>query len=170
MDSSRIGPVLPEGINFEFSLPIYRVSMRKQMSIDQYGAISDGTEKSYVDFNYPHSASSLTDAPGFTQLTEYPAATSGGTAVYSYSAGTGLGTKTFTITRPDSSTVTLTRSNVSGVDFGLLKQTEIKSYDDVPTPNQAAQRRVVHTIIKTGGTRKPLVAVLRIMCGKVRGL
>ena len=49
---------------------IYNVSMRKQMSIDQYGVISDGTEKSYVNFNYPTAASSLTDAPAFTQRTE----------------------------------------------------------------------------------------------------
>ena len=62
-----------------------------------------------------------------TQRTEFPAATSGGTAVYSYSAGSGTGTKTFTITRPDSSTVTLTRSDAAGVAFGLLTQSEIKN-------------------------------------------
>ena len=112
---------------------IYNVSMRKQMSIDQYGVISDGTEKSYVNFNYPTSASSLTDSPAFTQRTEYPAATSGGTAVHSYATGGTTGTnKTFTISRPDSSTVTLTRSDASGVDFGLLTKTEIKNSGGTP--------------------------------------
>jgi hypothetical protein len=78
-------PDTQTGYKFSYSAygMIYNVSMRKQMSIDQYGVISDGTEKSYVNFNYPTSASSLTDAPAFTQRTEYPAATSGGTAVHS---------------------------------------------------------------------------------------
>ena len=120
--------------------------------------------KAYVSFNYPTTASSLTDAPSFSQRTEYPAATSGGSAVSSYSSSTGSGTKIFTITRPDSSTLALTRSDSAGVDFGLLTQTEIKnsggtsmaksvmtygndggsqpqvssivSYDDATTPNQ----------------------------------
>src|SRR6185369_3446031 len=90
---------------------------------------SGGTERGYVSFKYPTVASSLTDARAFTQRTEYPAATSGGTAVHSYATGGTAGTnKTFTITRPDVSTVTLTRSDVAvAVDFGLLTQTEIKN-------------------------------------------
>ncbi len=111
-------PQTQTGFLFSYSAygMIYHVSMRKQMSIDQYGVISDGTEKSYVDFNYPTTASSLTDAPAFTQRTEYPAATSGGSAVHGYATGGTPGTdKTFTITRPDSSTITLTRSDASGV-------------------------------------------------------
>jgi hypothetical protein len=124
-------PDTQTGYKFSYSAygMIYNVSMRKQMTIDQNGNITDGTEKAYVSFNYPTGPSSLTDAPAFTQRTEYPAASSGGTAVYSYSTGGTPGTnKTFTITRPDSSTVTLTRSDVSGaVDFGLLTQTEIKN-------------------------------------------
>ncbi len=122
-------PATQTGYKFSYSVygMIYTVSMRKQMSIDGNGVISDGTEKAYVNFNYPTSASSLTDAPSFTQRTEFPAATSGGTAVYSYSSGSGTGTKNFTIMRPDSSTVTLTRSDTAGVAFGLLTQSEIKN-------------------------------------------
>ncbi|HLG14570.1 MAG TPA: hypothetical protein VJH03_08725 [Blastocatellia bacterium] len=128
-------PATQTGYLFSYSVygMIYTVSMRKQMTIDQNGAITDGTEKAYVTFNYPTTASSLTDAPAFTQRTEFPAATAGGTAVYSYATGGTPGTnKTFTITRPDSSTVILTRSDVSGaVDFGLLTQTEIKNSSGV---------------------------------------
>ncbi len=122
-------PATQTGHLFSYSVygMIYNVSTRKEMSIDVNGVISDGTEKSYVNFNYPASASSLTDAPAFSQRTEFPAATSGGTAVYSYSTGSGSGTKAFTITRPDSSTVTLTRSDAAGVDFGLVTQSEIKN-------------------------------------------
>ena len=122
-------PATDTGYKFSYSVygMIHTVSMRKEMSIDQYGVISDGTENGYVSFNYPTTASSLTDAPAFTQWTEYPAATSGGTAVTSFSSSSGSGTKTFTITRPDSSTVTLTRSDTTGVDFGLLTQIEVKT-------------------------------------------
>lgn len=79
-------PDTQTGYLFTYSVygMIYNVSMRKQMSIDQDGVISDGTEKRYVSFNYPTTASSLTDAPSFSQWTQYPAATSGGTAVSSY--------------------------------------------------------------------------------------
>ena len=122
-------PATQTGYKFDWSVygMVYNVSTRKEMSIDQYGVISDGTEKGYVSFNYPTTASSLTDTPAFTQWTEYPAATSGGTAVSSFSSSSGSGTKSFTITRPDSSTVTLTRSDTAGVDFGLLTQMEVKT-------------------------------------------
>jgi RHS repeat-associated protein len=124
-------PATQTGYKFDYSVygMIYNVSMRKQMTIDQNGVISDGTQKGYVTFNYPTTGSSLTDAPSFTTRTEFPAATSGGTAVCSYATGGTPGTnKSFTITRPDSSTMTLTRSDVSGnVAYGLLTQTEIKN-------------------------------------------
>ena len=123
-------PLTQTGYKFSYSVygMIYNVSLRKQMSIDQNGVISDGTEKAYVTFNYPTVASSLTDAPTFTQWTQYPAATSGGTATYSFTTGGTPGTnKILTITRPDSSTVTLTRSDASGVSFGLLTKTEWKN-------------------------------------------
>jgi hypothetical protein len=82
-------PDTQTGYKFSYSAygMIYNASMRKQMTIDQNGNITDGTEKAYVSFNYPTGPSSLTDAPAFTQRTEYPAASSGGTAVYSYSTG-----------------------------------------------------------------------------------
>jgi hypothetical protein len=107
-------PATQTGYLFSYSVygMIYNVSMRKQMSVDQYGVISDGTQKAYVTFNYPTTASSLTDAPSFTQWTQYPAATGGSYVVFSFTTGGTPGTnKTFTITRPDSSTVTLTRSD-----------------------------------------------------------
>src|SRR5205814_10566 len=77
---------------------------------------------------YPATASSLTDAPSFSQWTQSPGATSGGTATWSFTSSSGSGTKSFTITRPDSSTQTLTRSdNTGAVDYGLLTQSEVKT-------------------------------------------
>src|SRR5260370_39927749 len=51
---------------------IYNVSKRVQMTVDQNGVVSDGVESAHATFNYPTTASSLTDAPGFTQRTESP--------------------------------------------------------------------------------------------------
>ena len=48
---------------------IYNASMRRQMSIDGNGVISDGTENATVAFNYPTTGStSLNDAPAFTHV------------------------------------------------------------------------------------------------------
>ncbi|HXG94412.1 MAG TPA: hypothetical protein VNN73_18855, partial [Blastocatellia bacterium] len=162
-------PTTQTGYLFTYSAygMIYNVSLRKGMTYNETdGTITDGTEKAYVSFNYPTTASSLTDAPAFSQWTQFPAATLGGTATWSFTTTSGTGTKAFTITRPDSSTLTLTRSDTAGaVDFGLMTQSEVKtsggismsksaisyandpggkpqvanivSYDDAtPTPNQ----------------------------------
>jgi hypothetical protein len=110
---------------------IYNVSMRKQMSIsflsDPYGTISDGTETASANYNYPTSGSTMvTDTPLFSQRTEN---TTGGTSgTYSYSSSTGSQTMTFTVSRPDSSSLLLTRStNSSSISNGLLTESEIKS-------------------------------------------
>jgi RHS repeat-associated protein len=124
-------PATQTGYKFTYSAygMITTVSSRKGMSYNSgTGAISDGTEKAYVSFNYPATASSLTDAPSFSQWTQSPAATSGGTATYSFASSSGSGTKIFTITNPDSSTATLTRSDTSGTTaYGLLIQGEVKT-------------------------------------------
>ena len=123
-------PATNTGYKFTYSAygMISTVSLRKDMTYNSgTGAITDGNEKAYVTFNYPASSSSLTDAPSFSQWTQYPAATSGGTATTSFTANGGLSTKSFTVTNPDASTLTLTRSNVSGTDFGLLTQSEVKT-------------------------------------------
>src|SRR6185369_5677758 len=72
------------------------------------------------------SASSLTAAPSFTQWTQSPGATTGGTSTWSFSSSTGFGTLSYTITNPDSTTLILTRST-SGTYNGLLSQTEVKT-------------------------------------------
>lgn len=124
-------PATQTGYKFTYSAygMITTVSLRKSMSYNSgTGVISDGTEKAYVSFNYPATGSSLTDAPSFTQWTQSPAATSGGAATYSFTSSNGTGTKVFTITDPDSSTMTLTRSDSSGTTaYGLLTQTEVKT-------------------------------------------
>jgi RHS repeat-associated protein len=124
-------PATNSGYKFSYSVygMITTTSLRKDMSYNSgTGAITDGTEKAYCSFNYPTTASSLTDAPSFSQWTQYPAATSGGTATYSFTSGAGFNTKTYTITNPDSSTVILTRSTAGGTTAnGLLTQTEVKT-------------------------------------------
>ncbi|HJQ68548.1 MAG TPA: RHS repeat-associated core domain-containing protein [Blastocatellia bacterium] len=102
----------------------YHYSLRRQVST--LGQV--GLERAATSFNYPTSASSLTDAPAFSQRTE--TATSSPTSVYNYASITASGgqTMTFTVTRPDNSQLLLTRStNNSSVANGLLVQSEIKS-------------------------------------------
>jgi RHS repeat-associated protein len=121
-------PATNTGHKFTYSAygMITTVSLRKDMSYNSgTGAITDGNEKAYVSFNYPASASSLTDAPSFSQWTQFPAATSGGTATYSLSSSTDSGaqTKTFVVTRPDSSQFWATRdTNASHLANGLVSQ------------------------------------------------
>jgi YD repeat-containing protein len=100
----------------------YKISPQRQMA----GAGPGGVESASATFNYPTSGSTqLTDAPAFTQRVESP-----NSGTYSYSSSTdNVGqTKTFTITRPDSSTAVLTRSTSnSSPGNGLMTQTELKS-------------------------------------------
>jgi hypothetical protein len=106
---------------------IYNVSMRRQMSASTWPpgsppVISNGVESAAVSFNYPTSGA-LTDAPAFTQRSKN--AISSPTSVYSYSTSTDTvaQTLTFTITRPDSTTVLLTRStNASSPANGRITQ------------------------------------------------
>jgi RHS repeat-associated protein len=123
-------PATGTGYLFSYSAfgMAYNISMRRQMTING-SLISDGVESASVALNYQTgSTPALTDAPAFTQRTE--SATNAPTAVYSYATTTdGVAqTKTFTITRPDSSTLNVTRStNVSSIANGLLVKSEIKN-------------------------------------------
>jgi RHS repeat-associated protein len=111
---------------------IYNVSVHRQMAFNQWPVtpvgIQDGVESASIVFNYPISGSTqVTDVPAFTQRTEN--ATNAPQSVYSYATSTnGLAqTKTFTITQPDTTTVSLTRStNTSSVANGLLVESEAK--------------------------------------------
>jgi RHS repeat-associated protein len=105
---------------------VYNCSMRRAMSING-SVITDGTESASVNLNYPATASSLTDAPAFTQRVE--SAVSSPTATYTYSTSTDTfaQTMTFTVTQPDSTTLLLTRSTNSAIPAnGRLVQSEIK--------------------------------------------
>jgi RHS repeat-associated protein len=106
---------------------IYNLSARRQMSVDGNGVISDGVESASVSINYPTLGSTaLIDSPAFTQRTE--TVSGGSTGVFSYSTTPGFQTLTYTVTRPDSSTLVLTRStNASSAANGLLTQAEIKN-------------------------------------------
>jgi RHS repeat-associated protein len=131
-------PTSQTGYKFQYSAygVIYSVSQRRQMSIDQNGVISsDGLENSHATFNYPLTASSLTDAPAFTQRTESPG--SANPFVYSTLAPNTMGpnTLTFVVTPPDAATNAsypvqyLTRSTDSTNSAnGRLVQAEVKNY------------------------------------------
>jgi RHS repeat-associated protein len=122
-------PATQTGYYFSYSTygVIYNVSHQRQMSING-SVIGNGVESTHVSFNYPTTDSSLNDAPAFTQRTESPGVTGGSDAVYTYSTSTGTNSNIFTVTRPDSSTLTLTRStDATSPANGLLIQSEIKS-------------------------------------------
>src|SRR5262249_5815874 len=134
--SSIYFPVSQTGYTFSYSAygMVYNVSKRRQMSVDQNGNISAGVESAHATFNYPTTASSLTEAPAFTQRTESP----GSANPFVYSTLTNsVGPNTFTcvITPPDAASNPsypvqyLTRSTDStSVAKGLLVQSEIKNY------------------------------------------
>lgn len=137
------------GTGYMLSYSIYGVvtslSGRRQMNTNWQNVIQDGVESNNVSFNYP-TPGPITDAPTFTQRTE--SATNAPTATYTYSSSTNsiAQTKTFTITRPDNSTLNLTRStNTSSVANGLLTQSEVK------TSGGASMAKSVLTYVNDGG-------------------
>ena len=81
---------------------IYNVSMRKQMSIDGNGVISDGTEKSYVSFNYPDYG---IVADGCAGVHSMDRKSRWNPQHHDFQPKWVEQTKTFHVTRPDSSTV-----------------------------------------------------------------
>lgn len=126
-------PATNTGYLFDYSSygMIYNYSVRRQMSATGTPAtISDGVESAKSTFDYPvQSSAALTAPPRFTQRTE--TAVSAQTATFTYSTNpddTAGQTRTFVITRPDSSTVSLSRStNSSSAANGLLVQAEVKN-------------------------------------------
>lgn len=108
---------------------IYNFSMRRDMSLGGWPvSIQSGVESANMTLNYPTAPASLTGAPAFTQRIE--TATNAPTAIYTYSSSTDTvaQTKTYTVTRPDSSTLNLTRStNSSLAANGLMVRSEVKS-------------------------------------------
>src|SRR5262249_15755370 len=99
----------------------YNVSLRRSMSMPG----SNGSESASMNFNYPTSGSTvLTDAPTFTQYTDSP----GGSYSISNSSNSTNHTLTYTITRPDSSTLALTRStDTTSTANGLTTYAQINN-------------------------------------------
>ncbi|MEW6210188.1 MAG: hypothetical protein AB1631_17610 [Acidobacteriota bacterium] len=122
-------PATDTGYKFNYSAygMIYNYSARRSMTING-STISDGTERAATSFNYPTVASSLADAPAFTQRTE--SATNSPVSQFTYSTTTDAvaQTITFIITQPDGSQVFLTRStNAATVGKWRLIRSEIKN-------------------------------------------
>jgi hypothetical protein len=105
------------------------VSVRRQMTCSwpcNPPTFTDGVESAAVTFNYPASGT-LSDCPAFTQRTDTAVNWPAGPGVYSYSTSTGSQTMIFTIGRPDSTTMLLTRStNTSSPANGRLVESEVK--------------------------------------------
>ncbi len=102
---------------------IHTVSGRRQMSVDANGVISDGVESASVTFDYPTSGgTALADTPAFTQRSESP----GGVYNYSSNLDPVAMTASYSILRPDGTTLKLTRSTdpVSPAN-GRLVESEI---------------------------------------------
>src|SRR5204862_4278063 len=79
-------PVTQTGYLFSYSDygMIYNTSLRRQMTIDENGVISDGIDSASMNYNYPTAGTiALSDAPAFTQRTETP----GG--IFNYSTASG---------------------------------------------------------------------------------
>jgi YD repeat-containing protein len=108
---------------------VYNISARRQMtSSGTPPTITDGVESAAVALNYPTLGSTVvTDVRAFTQRTE--TAVNAPSATYTYATTTdGVAqTQTYTITRPDTTTLALTRSTNTGIAAnGRLVQSEIK--------------------------------------------
>jgi RHS repeat-associated protein len=112
---------------------IYNISARRGMTSSTWPAgnppaITDGVESASIAFNYPTSSQTLlSDVPAFTQRTE--TAVNSPQSQYSYTppADPNAQSLTFTIARPDSTTLLLTRlNNSASPGNGLLTQSEIK--------------------------------------------
>jgi RHS repeat-associated protein len=139
-------PPTQTGYLFSYSAygMIYNVSLRRAMTYDSgTGAISDGTQNAFVSFNYPTVASSLTDAPAFTQRTESP----GGTYSYAITSDPVEGTKTTTITRPDSSQVLLSRWTNAAVGDDLLMRSQVKN-----SSGGVMAKSEIAYVVDSGGT------------------
>jgi YD repeat-containing protein len=115
-----IFPATGSGYVFSYSAygMIYNYSVRRGMSS------SDGTESASVNFNYPTVASSLTDAPSFTQRVEN--AVSAPTSTYTYGVYNGVGDTAYIIWQPDGTRHVLSRYNPgTAVSGGLLYYKQI---------------------------------------------
>jgi hypothetical protein len=81
-----------------------------------------GVPTAVYSFNYPSGSTEISTAPAFTQWTESP----GGAYTISSSTNTSAQTLTFSVARPDGSTMQLTRStDTSSVANGLMTESQI---------------------------------------------
>jgi RHS repeat-associated protein len=145
-------PATHTGYKFDYSAygMIYKTTLRKDMSIDVDGVIADGTEKAAVEYNYPTTASSLTDVPAFSQRSE--TASDAPTSTYSYASNIVFGSKTYTITQPDSSKLLLTVAS-SGAAFGLMTETQIQN------SSSTTLAKTVYTYTTDGGSNTQIQTV-----------
>jgi RHS repeat-associated protein len=89
---------------------------------------SEGTLAAQTTYNYPGSASALTDVPKYSERAdEWAGRTSGGSApVYSFANSQGTNEKISTITAPDGTiNETRTKDNPGQGDDGLVQQTSV---------------------------------------------
>ncbi|HEY6334123.1 MAG TPA: RHS repeat-associated core domain-containing protein [Blastocatellia bacterium] len=116
--STVVNPTTESGYVFTYS----GYGMVDTVSINRQMNGSNGVQSASAGFNFPSGSTQITSAPAFTEYTESP----GGTYTYSTSTNSSAETITFSIARPDGSTLQLTRStNASAAAYGLMTESQI---------------------------------------------
>lgn len=125
------------GYKFDYNVygTMYQIKQFRGMTVSSTstssaGSVtSEGTQAAITTYDYPGSASSLTDVPMFSTRTDDWAGrtTSGSAPQHTFANSTETGAKILTVTAPDQSVrETRTIDNSGQWDDGLVKQTLIK--------------------------------------------
>ena len=142
MPASADGSGAHIGYKFDYSPygMINQVTQFRGMTVDSNDPNSAGTVTAtgtlatITTYNYPTSASNLTDVPSYTQRTDdWAGRTAGSASVYTFANSTASGEKLLTVTAPDG-TVTVTHSidNPGNWNDGLVTDTYTQ-YGSTPT-------------------------------------
>jgi RHS repeat-associated protein len=136
LPSSSDGSNAHLGYKFDYSpygmigqITQFRGMVVNSSSTTSAGSVtSEGTLAAQTIYNYPGSASSLTDVPKYSERAdEWAGRTSGGNApVYTFATSQGTNEKISTITAPDATiSETRTKDNPGQWDDGLVQQTSV---------------------------------------------
>jgi YD repeat-containing protein len=131
-------PGTQTGYAYSYSIPygmIYRVEQRRAMTVStteatQIGTVTgEGVTAASTEYNYPTTASALSEVPKYTRRTDDWAGRTTGTAAPYYTFNVTEGTTNLSmVTAPDGSvTETETYGSTSSGLSGLVKQVTIKS-------------------------------------------
>jgi RHS repeat-associated protein len=121
------------GYRYDYSAygMIYQISQRREMTINSTtkALTSYGSEAALTTYNYPTTASSLTDVPAYTTRTDDWAGRTSNQSVYTFSNNAAQGTTS--VTAPDG-TITETKTyidtgSVPAWKIGMMKEMTVKT-------------------------------------------